>query len=113
MTNKFSEEKTKAALDAAKTGVQPPRASDTIRDSRALCLLAECISVKVEDNKVCLELPLNLGKECIPIPVEIPNGTVASACLHVCTTWGIPTGVRVIVAVAGAVVAEMTWGKCG
>ncbi|MBP93033.1 MAG: hypothetical protein CMC55_02815 [Flavobacteriaceae bacterium] len=73
---------------------------------------AQCISVKVEDNKICLNLPFGFGKHCLHIPISIPNGTAANACLSICTTWGIPTGIKVAVTVAGVTVISQTFGKC-
>lgn len=66
----------------------------------------------VDGGKICLELPLGLGRFCFPIPPVFPNGTAAQACLSICTTWGIPTGVRVTVSIAGNVILEKTFGKC-
>ncbi|MGJ8617862.1 MAG: hypothetical protein ACSHWS_13560 [Sulfitobacter sp.] len=71
-----------------------------------------CISVTVENGKICLSLPLGIGKICLPIPSSIPNGTAAQACIHICTTFGIPTGVKVTVTVAGVTVVSQSFGKC-
>jgi hypothetical protein len=54
---------------------------------------------------------LGLGKQCINLPLSIPNGTVARACCDICTKWGIPTGVVVWIEVAGARVVEQTFGS--
>jgi hypothetical protein len=75
-------------------------------------VLAQCISVTVTNNKVCLNLPLGIGSVCLPIPFNIPNGTAAQACLTICTTWGIPTGVKVTVSVAGVTIVSKVFGKC-
>ena len=88
------------------------RHSDMLPDSGEMSLLAECITVKIEDHKVCLNLPLGVGSVCIPLPINIPNGEVAKACLHICTTFGFPTGVKVTVRVGGIVVVTKTFGKC-
>ena len=77
-----------------------------------LTTLAECISVVVRQRKVCLDLPLGLGQHCIPIPISVPEGTAAKACLTLCTTWGIPTGVKVDVKVAGIGIVSQSFGKC-
>jgi hypothetical protein len=74
--------------------------------------LAECISVTVNNNQICLNLPLGIGSVCLPIPISIPNGTAAQACLSICTTFGIPTGVSVTVSVAGQVIISKSFGKC-
>lgn len=74
--------------------------------------LAECISVTVQNQQVCLNLPLGLGSVCLPIPISIPDGTAAEACLNICTTFYIPTGVSVTVSVAGHVIISKSFGKC-
>ena len=73
---------------------------------------AECISVTVENGKVCINLPLGIGKVCLPIPSIIPNGTAAKACLDICTTFGIPTGVKVTISALGRVIVTKSFGKC-
>jgi hypothetical protein len=55
----------------------------------------------VRNGKVCLSLPLGLGSICLPIPLHIPDGTAASACLSIRTVWGFPTGVCVSVSALG------------
>ncbi|MCE7993450.1 MAG: hypothetical protein HEP71_15795 [Roseivirga sp.] len=77
-----------------------------------ISLFAQCVSVTVENNHVCVNLPLGLGSKCISIPLSIPNGTAGKACLNICTTWGIPTGVRVSVEIGGVTVVNQTFGKC-
>ena len=77
-----------------------------------LAVHAQCIAVTIEDHKVCIDLPLGFGKHCISIPVNIPNGTAGKACLKICTTWGIPTGIKVTVEVAGITIVSQTFGKC-
>lgn len=71
-----------------------------------------CISVDVEDGKVCLNLPIVNKKVCLPIPKFIPNGTAAKACLKVCFTWAVPTGVCVTVTALGKTVAQQCFGVC-
>lgn len=78
----------------------------------AVLVAAQCISVTVEDHKVCINLPLSLGKHCIPIPVNFPTGTAAKACLKICTTMWVPTGVKVSIEIAGVIVASESFGKC-
>lgn len=73
---------------------------------------AQCISVKVENHKICLSLPLGIGKVCLPLPISVPNGTAAQACLTICTTWGFPTGVKVTVSVLGHVIVSKSFGNC-
>ena len=111
----------KAAIDAAIQSAQShydhgalrsKGASGDLADDGHLSIAASCVAVTVEDGKICLSLPLNIGKVCIPIPKIIPNGTAAEACLHICTYWGIPTGVKVTISVLGKVIVKKTFGKC-
>ena len=73
-------------------------------------LLAECITVTINNNRVCLNLPLGLPSFCLPIPIHVPNGTVAQACIRICTFFGIPTGACVSITVAGQTVASQCFG---
>ncbi|SPJ28985.1 hypothetical protein [Falsiruegeria mediterranea] len=110
----FDDKAIQSALDAARAhfdGVVDASAVNPADDGH-LAVAGGCISVTVEDGKVCLNLPLGIGKYCFPIPSIIPNGTAAEACLHICTTFGIPTGVRVTISVAGKVIVTKTFGKC-
>ena len=77
-----------------------------------LTLGATCVSVTVQNGKVCLNLPFGFGSVCLPIPAIIPNGTAAQACLDICTTWGVPTGIKVTVSVAGRTIVQQTFGYC-
>jgi hypothetical protein len=70
-----------------------------------------CISVTVNNNQVCLDIPI-YGKVCIPIPISLPSGTAAEACIDVCKKWGVPCGVKVTVSVLGRVVASKGFGCC-
>ena len=105
------------ALDAARATHQNTNLQATTADFNTvkggdLAVHAQCIYVTVENNKVCIELPLGFGKHCISIPVSFPNGTVGQACLSICTTWGIPTGIKVSIIIAGITVVSQTFGKC-
>ena len=73
-----------------------------------LRLNVACISVVSQGNEVCLELPLGLGQVCLPI--DLPDGTAAQACLSICTIWGIPTGVCVRVTVGGIELVGQCFG---
>ena len=113
----FSDEAVEAALDAAKrthasSNLKASSADFDITKGGCLLVAAECISVTTEDHKVCVNLPLGLGKHCISIPVSIPDGTAGKACLTLCTTWGIPTGVKVSVEIGGVTVVSQSFGKC-
>ncbi len=72
---------------------------------------SECVSVSVRDGKVCLDLPV-VGSICLPIPIPVPSGTAAQACIDVCTHMGIPTGACVNVSVLGQKVAQQCFGWC-
>lgn len=87
-------------------------AQSSLAEAGAMSIAAQCISVTVQNKKVCLSLPLGIGRVCLPIPSWIPNGKVAQACLSICTTWGIPTGVRVTISVAGQTIVSKSFGKC-
>jgi hypothetical protein len=80
-------------------------------DDGHLLTLAECIELEIKDGKVSLELPLGLGAASIPVPIKF-NAKIASICLHICTTFGIPTGVRVTVSIGGMTIVTKTFGKC-
>jgi hypothetical protein len=77
-----------------------------------MSISAQCISVTTQNHAICIDLPFKLGKKCLPIPFSFPDGTAAQACLSICTTWGIPTGVKVTVSIAGHVVLTKSFGKC-
>jgi len=90
-------------------------ASSAFLDSTAnpsLSVYGGCIAVVTENHKICLNLPLGLGSHCLPLPISVPDGTAGEACLEICTTWGIPTGVKVSVKIAGITVVSQTFGKC-
>ena len=113
----FDEQKVQEALDAASKhnetfALNRADGSPDFAASGEYSALGGCVSVTVKDHKVCLKLPLGIGNVCIPIPVNIPIGTVAEACLHICTTFGIPTGVKVTVSALGHTVASKSFGKC-
>ncbi|HEX2020030.1 MAG TPA: hypothetical protein VGO17_13915 [Aurantimonas sp.] len=113
----FSDESVQNALDAAKQdfaegSVEALGRQAVVPRSTERSLLAECVSVTVENNRVCVSLPLGLGKHCIPIPRGIPDGEAGKACLSICTTLGFPTGVKVSVVIGGITVVSETFGKC-
>jgi hypothetical protein len=83
----------------------------TFADSGEMFVAAQCISVTVQGGKICLKLPL-VGKVCLPIPKFVPNGKVVEVCLGICTTWKIPTGVKVTVSFGGKVILTKSFGRC-
>jgi hypothetical protein len=42
----------------------------------------------------------------------VPNGKVVEVCLGICTTWKIPTGVKVTVSFGGKVILTKSFGRC-
>ena len=101
------QESTGAPVDSAAA-----EAPVSLSDSGALEIAAQCITVTVANKKICVRLPLGIGNVCLPVPGFVPNGQAAQACISLCTTWGIPTGVRITVTVAGQVIIRKTFGKC-
>jgi len=112
----FSDEAVSGALQAARQAYEQAnmlKANEIFTtESPNLSLLAECIDVITRDHKVCLDLPRGMGSRCLPIPLNIPDGTAAQACLYTCTTFGIPTGVCVKVMLGGVAVAQQGFGLC-
>lgn len=115
--HQFDQDQIDAAIAAARshydqTSIMTEGAPAPAHDDGHMAMAAGCISVAVEDHKICINLPLGLGDVCIPIPSFIPDGTLAEACLHICTTFGIPTGVKVTISVAGKTIVSKSFGKC-
>lgn len=113
----FDKQSIQAALDAAQKHNEAVGLTATTPDMNLMAggdfvVSGGCVSVTVEDGHICLNLPLGIGNFCLPIPAIFPSGTAAEACISICTTWGLPTGVRVTVSVAGHVVIEKTFLKC-
>ncbi|WP_187972219.1 hypothetical protein [Aquibium microcysteis] len=113
----FDSKQIAAALDAARSfhdvaSLQKAGPAAAVADDGHLALAGGCISVTVSNGQVCLNLPLGFGSVCLPVPGFIPNGTAAQACIHICTTFGIPTGLTVTVSVAGNMIVQKSFGKC-
>lgn len=118
----FSEDAIKNAIEAAKAthsestadvqevGFNLSKGGNMFAGS--MLIAAQCISIKTANHKICISLPLGIGKRCFTLPINIPNGSVGSACLSICTTWGIPTGIRVTVTIGGITVISQSFGKC-
>ena len=79
-------------------------------DDGSLKVGAQCISVTVQNDQVCVNLPLGIGSVCLPVPSWVPDGTAAQACIDICTKWGIPCGVELTVSVAGQTVVQKNYG---
>lgn len=109
----FDQAVIEASLDAAK------RHADTLQQKVAngplqfadgsLKVAAQCISVTIQNGQACLNLPI-VGNECISVPSWVPNGSACSACLDICTKWGIPCGIEVTLSVAGQQILQKTFG---
>ncbi|MDN2579334.1 hypothetical protein [Aquibium sp. ELW1220] len=113
----FDSRQIQAALDAARemhdvASLQRAGPETAVPDDGHIQIAGGCISVTVSGGKVCLNLPLGIGSVCLPVPAFVPNGTVAQACIHICTTFGIPTGVTLTVSVAGNMIVQKSFGKC-
>lgn len=110
----FSRDAVNQALEAAQRHSKermPATTSDEMElQDGALKISAQCISVTVQNNQVCLNLPLGIGSVCLPIPSGFPNGTACQACLDICTKWGIPCGVEVTVSIAGHIIVKKGYG---
>lgn len=111
----FSQDSVQSAIKAANDHYDSKTlqrsTSNVASDDGHLALLAECISVSIKNGKACLNLPLGIGSVCIPVPISY-DGQVAQACLHICTTFGIPTGVKVTISIGGVKIVEKSFGKC-
>ncbi|MDF3126936.1 hypothetical protein [Rheinheimera sp. 1928-s] len=111
----FSDQAVQSAIDSAQQHYSSKSLTTAnvgiTADDGHVALLAECITVTIGDGKVCLNLPLGIGSVCIPVPISY-DGKVAQACLSICTTWGIPTGVKVSVSIAGIEIVSKSFGKC-
>ncbi|WP_137863419.1 MULTISPECIES: hypothetical protein [unclassified Sphingomonas] len=116
----FDQSKINAALEAARE--HAGAGADTALESAGLSTMdiyaatefavsAGCISVKSQNGKVCLNLPL-VGNYCLPVPSWIPSGAELQACISLCTTWGIPTGVKLTVSFNGSVIFTKKFLKC-
>jgi hypothetical protein len=70
-----------------------------------------CITVSVNNGKICLNLPI-VGQYCLPVPSWIPSGAQLQACVSICTTFGIPTGVKLTVSFNGQIIFTKTFLKC-
>ena len=112
----FDEEKIQATVaTAANIAASLKAGSDTEAnqsDDGQLDLVAGRVSLNVKNKKACLKLPLGFGKVCISIPNWIPDGQLATASLSICTQFGTPTGVRVMISVDGHLVASETFLYC-
>jgi hypothetical protein len=115
--HKFDDAAITSALAAAAEhnesfGVSAAAGPSNLAASGEFFISAQCITIKVQNHKICLSLPLGIGSVCLPVPNFVPNGTAVSACLGICTTFGFPTGVSVTITALGHVVVKKSFGKC-
>ena len=69
--------------------------------------LSKCVSVVVRDNEICLEIPF-IGDLCVELPIPVPDGEVAEACVEL----KFPACVRITVTVLGRTVVDEEFGVC-
>jgi hypothetical protein len=101
-----------ASLHAKSLNLSPLNATTDVSSGGAMVFAGGCITVTVKNHQICLNLPLGFGTYCLPIPSIFPDGTAAEACIDICTTWGIPTGIKASISIAGHVVVSKTFGRC-
>ncbi len=115
-TYSFNEKAIASAVEAAQRSHQESQENSVanLQVNHGNCMLvgAECIDVTVENHKVCVNLPLGFGKHCFSIPTSIADGASGKACISLCTTWGVPTGVRITITILGVTVISQSFGKC-
>jgi hypothetical protein len=115
--HEFSAEAVNQAIEAAKMhnetfGLAAPNDQMSLAGGGEFSISAQCISISVQNHRICLRLPLGIGNICLPVPGFVPNGTAAQACLSICTTWGIPTGLKVTISALGHVILTKSFGRC-
>jgi hypothetical protein len=59
-------------------------------DRGELELRAMCISVVSGNHRVCLKPPVGIGRVCIRVPFDLPDGTAVRACLSIRTSGSFP-----------------------
>lgn len=116
----FDQDKINAALETARQhaggggagALTAASLSDVdIHAATEFSIGAGCISVSVNNGQICLDLPI-VGQYCLPVPSWIPNDAELQACISICTTFGIPTGVKLTVSFNGQVIFTKTFLKC-
>lgn len=114
--HEFDQKVIEAAVEAALCHYDQPTLlkNSTLNpvDDGHLSISGGCIYMLVEGGKICLNLPLGIGSICVPIPQIFPDGTAAQACISICSIWGVPTGARLTVIIAGQVIINKTFLKC-
>lgn len=92
-------------LPVQPAGVSPSFASAGVRPSFSFCA-----SVTVNNNQVCVNIPV-FGTHCLTLPISLPSGTAAQACVSSCGSW-IPTGACITVTALGHQIAHECIGSC-
>lgn len=113
----FDQDKIHAALECAQRhnesiGLKSVGADMELIGGGEFAIAAGCVSVTVKNGKVCVNLPLGIGSYCLPVPSWVPEGADLKACIDICTTWGIPTGVKLTVSFNDTVLFTKTFLKC-
>jgi hypothetical protein len=73
-------------------------------------VLAQCLGVIIRNRRVCLRIPVVNRNICLRLPINIPDGTVAEACLDICHFWSVPSGACVEIRVAGRRILRQCFG---
>lgn len=112
----FDEQAIQQAIETAQRHSQALRdesGGQTIgSDNGELMVSAQCIRLSVENGQVCLSLPFGLGSVCLPVPSWVPNGATVSACLDICSVFGVPCGVKVTVSFNNTPIVQKGFGCC-
>lgn len=56
--------------------------------------LSACVGASYRNGDVCFDFPV-FGNVCVNVPIGIPANANLRVCGDVCTTWGIPTGLKI------------------
>lgn len=56
--------------------------------------LSACVGASYRNGDVCFDFPV-FGNVCVGVPISIPANASLRVCGDVCTTWGIPTGLKI------------------
>lgn len=76
--------------------------------------LQACVSASYDPttNKICFSFPI-IGQICFPSPISIPVGATLKVCGDLCTSWGIPTGLKITLYLNdNSVWSGVVWGSC-
>lgn len=109
-----------AKVDAAMAAIKAHASADGLNASAddgfahaaagEFSVFAGCVTVTIDNGQVCLRLPDPFGSICIPIPGGFSGQ--AQACLDICSTFGIPHGVKITISINGQVIVTKVVGIC-